>query len=89
MSMFENIPHGKEDLPLLLPTSAAKFDINDVDGTEYMLDHKMEGCYGFFCTKQIQSIANATATMDGRKLEMFHCYCQLGPHEESVLGIKI
>lgn len=51
MNMFGDIPHGKEDLPILIPMKAPEYNIDDVDGAEYMLNHKLEGCYCFFCIK--------------------------------------
>ena len=47
MSFFGDIPHGKNDLPQLLAMKAPEFNIEDVDGAEYMLDHRMEGCFCF------------------------------------------
>ena len=38
MSFFGDIPHGKNDLPQLLAMKAPEFNIEDVDGAEYMLD---------------------------------------------------
>ena len=52
MSFFGDIPHGKNDLPQLLAMKAPEFNIEDVDGAEYMLDHRMEGCFCFVCTKK-------------------------------------
>ena len=37
MSFFGDIPHGKNDLPQLLAMKAPEFNIEDVDGAEYML----------------------------------------------------
>lgn len=32
MNMFGDIPHGKEDLPILIPMKAPEYNIDDVDG---------------------------------------------------------
>ena len=63
MSFFGDIPHGKNDLPQLLAMKAPEFNIEDVDGAEYMLDHRMEGCFCFVCTKKIGSMENAIALL--------------------------
>lgn len=90
MSMFVNVPHGKEDLPILIPMRAPEYDIDDVDGAEYMLDHKLEGCFCFFCTKEIQSLECAKAILDGKQeLQITSGICQLGPHFETVVGVQV
>ena len=64
MSFFGDIPHGKNDLPQLLAMKAPEFNIEDVDGAEYMLDHRMEGCFCFVCTKKIGSMENPAVMIE-------------------------
>ncbi len=90
MGMFDQIPHGKKDAPVLIAMRTPEVDKDDVDGAEYMLDHKLEGCFCFFCTKEIGSIDEAEATLnDEKKLPIFNGICQLGPFFETVVGVRI
>ncbi len=89
MGMFDQIPHGKEDAPVLIPMRSAQVDKDDVDGAEYMLDHKLEGCFCFFCTKEIGSMEHVSAILDGEiNLPVFSGVCQLGPFFETVVGVR-
>lgn len=89
--MFEDIPHGKNDDPQLIPMKKLEFNIEDVDGAEYMLDHKMEGCFCFICTKEIGNMdaAYAVLTESGKKIKIVHGMCKLGPFKETVVGLCI
>lgn len=45
LSIFSKIPRGKNDKPILLMAPGeVTYDINDVDGTLFMLDREMSGC---------------------------------------------
>lgn len=89
MSFFGDIPHGKNDLPQLLAMKAPEFNIEDVDGAEYMLDHRMEGCFCFVCTKKIGSMENARALLrEGDKnIRIISEICNVGPFRETIVGL--
>jgi len=89
MSFFGDIPHGKNDLPQLLAMKAPEFNIEDVDGAEYMLDHRMEGCFCFVCTKKIGSMENARALLrEGDKnIRIISEICNVGPFRKTIVGL--
>lgn len=87
--MFEDIPNGKDDLPILMPAHELTYDIDDVDGQEYMLDHRLAGCFCFFCTKEIKNAQKAKATLDGQEIPVIVGRCKLGPHYETLVGIRM
>ncbi|GAA6377238.1 glycoside hydrolase family 3 protein [Firmicutes bacterium i23-0019-B6] len=90
MNMFGDIPHGKEDLPILIPMKAPEYNIDDVDGAEYMLNHKLEGCYCFFCTKKIGNMEQSKVVLDGnQEVEIVSGVCQFGPHRETIVGVCV
>ena len=89
MSFFGDIPHGKTNLPQLLAMKAPEFNIEDVDSAEYMLDHRMEGCFCFVCTKKIGSMENARALLrEGDKnIRIISEICNVGPFRETIVGL--
>ena len=90
MHLFGDIPHGKEDKPKLIPMKPATFNIDDVDGAEYMLDHEMEGCVCFICTKDIGSLDKAKALLDDKKnIPITATKTGVGPFLETIVGLRI
>lgn len=72
----------------LIPMRGFDFDIDDIDGAEYMLDHRFEGCFCFVSGTKKCDLSNAKAILDNKiELPLASGICQMGPHRKNVVGV--
>ena len=53
---YDSIPDGKNDRPMLLcdPSKPIEYDINDIDGTYFMLCRDFSGCVAMPFSKRMR-----------------------------------
>ena len=64
---YDSIPDGKNDRPMLLcdPSKPIEYDINDIDGTYFMLCRDFSGCVAMPFSKQMREDIPGKALIDG------------------------
>lgn len=89
-AFWEKIPRGKEDKPVLVCDSsqALVYDINDADGTWYMLQPRLQGCMAMPFTKPMQN-GEGEVLFEGKPAPYVLCTMSVWGGESWWLGIRL
>lgn len=66
---FFNLPRGKNDKPIAF--AIGEFDIDEIDGTFYMLDRRFKGCAVFMFSKLIDEDVIGKITINGNTIDKY------------------
>lgn len=86
-----NLPTGKEDRPICFGMTREPFvyDMHDIDGLMYMLDHALSGCLVLTWAKQMDPSVPGRIRVDGRAVEHYVLKPMAIMHGMWIVGIPL